>query len=360
MFRFARAHASHGRPLVASVVPRPSPALNRPQAVATGVRTIQRAPTGNRKARPDPSLINERAPIKIQTLTIPKRSNALFRMLWKTLEIPDGDPDETYKMYSAYLSALAQRRENKNWESNFLAQTRANGADIHNLALLILDFPNMREEEKDLFFHVLNTAAGIGYDASALSLGRTLIHNSVPRTSPYSYWAPQWGHMRDHVDYLIKLGRDANAVVLEGMLALSHKTEEKDRKALAAFQRARVLGDEMTYFDWEAGCLTGMAEAYKRLKMLKEAHNTYRLLADKGYADGVYELAMTAPESRDYLPRLTRAAVSGYRKAFQPLMSEHLRLSSEYRKKGDEKNAEEHLFWAAEYGNIIKYRRTVK
>ncbi|CAI0655500.1 unnamed protein product [Colletotrichum noveboracense] len=360
MFRLARAHASHARPLMAGVLPRPSPALSPPPAVATSIRTIQRAATGHRKARPDPNLRDERAPIRIQTVTIPKRSNALFRMLWKTLEIPDGDPDQTYKIYSAYLSALAQRREVKNWESNFLGQTRANGTDLHNLALLILDFPNMREEEKDLFFHVLNTASGIGYDASALSLGRTLIHNQVPTTSPYSYWAPQWGHMRDHVDYLIKLGRDANAIVLEGMLALSRKTEEYDKMALAAFKRARVLGDEMTYFDWEAGCLTGMAEAYKRLKMKHKAHDTYRLLADKGYADGVYELAMTAPKSSDYLPRLTRAAVSGYREAFQPLMTEHLRLSDEYRKKGDKKNAEEHLFWAAEYGNILKYRRTVK
>lgn len=46
-------------------------------------------------------------------------------MLWKTLEIPDGDPDQTYKIYSAYLSALAQRREVKNWESNFLGRESA-------------------------------------------------------------------------------------------------------------------------------------------------------------------------------------------------------------------------------------------
>ncbi|KAH0443579.1 hypothetical protein CcaCcLH18_00892 [Colletotrichum camelliae] len=334
MFRLARANASYARPLVASVLPRPSPALNPPAAVATGIRTYKR------KARPDP-----------------RRSEALFRMLWKKFELTDGSPEATYKMYDAYLKALANRRDNKNWESNFLAQTRANGHDVHAMAFLITMFPNMREEEQDLLYHVLNTAAGIGYDASALTLGRILVNNNHPTHSAYSYWAPQWAHMRQHVDYLIKRGHDANAVVLEGLLALARNTTPFDRLALSAFKRARVLGEEMTWFDWEQSCLMGMAEAYRRLDRLHKSIEMFKVLEAKSYAMGVFELAKADPKGADYLPRLTRAAVSGFRQSYQPLMDEHLRLSDEYRKNGDEKKAEEHLFWAVEIGNILKYRR---
>ncbi|KAL0931989.1 uncharacterized protein CTRU02_212942 [Colletotrichum truncatum] len=357
MFRLATTPARHARPLVAGAVPRVLAAFAPipPASAATSRRTIKMKPRvkSTPNLRPDPDAKHKRKETMTK-IVLTKRALSEFRTRHRELQIQHVTAEEAYNIYSKYLDALANSKKSPYWEAQFLYDTNATAAALHETAIFVCTFPNMVQEEWYLYCNLLNSAAGMGYDASALSLARILLKSKVSKNSPFSYYNPAWAKMRERCSALIKAGRDANAIVVEGLIHLYRKTRDDDHLAIEAFKRAEEVGSDATHFDWFGTCLEQMGETQLRLGQKKEATKTFTRLAGEDYAKGYYHLALLKPESEHYLYWLTKAAVSGIQSAFEPLMNEHLRLSELYEDEGQKKLAERHRNDALEWGRLHK------
>ncbi|KAK2012993.1 hypothetical protein LZ32DRAFT_605070 [Colletotrichum eremochloae] len=204
---------------------------------------------------------------------------------------------------------------------------------------------------------MLRAAAGLGDDAAALSLGR-ILHRMGTKQDHFHWSQPLWRHVRERCMALIEEGRNANALVLKGLVHLNRNTPMDDSLAIDAFTQAETVGKSAARFDWEPTCLEGLGQAHQRLNQKRQAEEAFTRLADLDCARGFYHLARLFPRSESTLGWLTKAAASGLSETYQLLVDEHERLRSICVDQGREKEARRHEQDAAEWTLIMRAQAT--
>ncbi|GJC90201.1 hypothetical protein ColLi_13039 [Colletotrichum liriopes] len=350
MFRLTTVPVRHGRQLLAGL---PSPAVHSPVPFVTTRRTLKQKV----KPRPSPqakkTLRPDRPPVKV---TVEPRPLSDFQIRIKELGMKHVTAQEAHGIYTKYMKAVAVEERPADWQEKFARDNHISVAKLHETATLIFTFPKIHSSEFEVSCGMLNAAAGLGDDAAALSLGRILQHTDP---NHYFHWdQPRWRNTRERCRALIEEGRDANALVLNGLVHLSRKTSKDDSLALEAFVQAEKLGKDAARFDWEPACLEGRGEASLRLKDKTKAEEAFSRLADLDCARGFYRLAKMFPRSQSYLDWLAKAAASGLSETYELLVDEHERLRSICMSQGREEEARRHERDAAEWTLIMRAKAT--
>lgn len=234
------------------------------------------------------------------------------------------------------------------------ADNNVTAAVLHETGHFIYTFPDMVSDEFHLLCSMMDSAAGLGHDAAALSLGRVLIKLPGGKDNYFHFENPRWYKTRSRCLALIKEGRSANALVLDGLIHLKRNTPKDYRSALQAFGQAEELSKNAESFDWQASCLEGQGEAYLQLGEEQKAEEAFVRLADLGYPQGYFRLAQLRPESPEYLERITKAAASGIKEAYEMLVAEHERRREVCRAEGRVSEAAHHERDAAEWTRLLQ------
>ncbi|KAK2031820.1 hypothetical protein LX32DRAFT_671402 [Colletotrichum zoysiae] len=335
MFRLT-VPARHGRHLLGLLPPAgiPGSSITR--------RTLKH------KAKTTPELLPTRVAVTPRPLSD-------FQIRAKDLGIKHVTAREAHEMYTKYMEASAANERPDGWREEFVRDTNASAAKLHETAALVLALPALGSSEFEFFCTVMEAAAGLGDDAAALSLGRVL--QRMRARHDYFHWdQPRWRRVRDRCMALIEEGRDANALVLKGLVHLRRNDPTDDSLALEAFVQAEAVGRSAGRFDWEPACLEGQGEAHQRLNQKRQAEEAFRRLADLDCARGYFRLARLLPRSESTLDWLTKAAASGLGEAYQLLVDEHERLRGICADQGREKEARRHEQDAAEWTSIMRAR----
>ncbi|EFQ27083.1 uncharacterized protein GLRG_02254 [Colletotrichum graminicola M1.001] len=280
------------------------------------------------------------------------RSLSEFQILIKDLNMKHVAAQDAHDMYTKYMRAVADKQRP--------ADTTASAAELHETAKIVLNLPALHESEFEFSCTMLRAAAGLGNDAAALSLGRILLRRTRARQNYFHWDNPWWRQARARCMALIEEGRDANALVLKGLIHMKRNNPRDDSLALEAFAQAETVGKSADRFDWEPTCLEGQGNAHQRLDQKEQAEEAFRRLADLDCAEGFYHLARLLPRSESTLEWLTKAAASGLRETYQLLVDEHERLRSICMNQGREKEARRHERDAAEWTLIMRAQATRK
>ncbi|KAK1580490.1 uncharacterized protein LY79DRAFT_671729 [Colletotrichum navitas] len=350
MFHLTTVPARYGRHLLVGLL---SPAVHVPVSLTTR-RTLK----NKAKLRPNPRIKQAMTPDMLPTeVSAAPRSLSEFQIRIKDLDMKHVTAQEAHDMYTKYMKAVAAKQRPAGWQEKFAIDTNASAAKLHETATLVLTLQSLRGSEFEFSCTMLRAAAGLGDDAAALSLGRIL---QRPRTrQDYFHWdQPWWRQARYRCMALIKEGRDANALVLKGLIHLKRNNPLDDSLALEAFVQAETVGKRADRFDWEPTCLEGQGNAHQRLNQKKQAEEAFRRLADLDCARGFYRLARLFPRSESTLDWLTKAAASGLSETYQLLVDEHERLRSICMNQGREKEARRHERDAAEWTLVMRAQAT--
>lgn len=231
------------------------------------------------------------------------------------------------------------------------AENNLTAGELHETAGLLYFMRNGTESELILQCNMMETAAGLGYDPSALTLGRRL-YKAEGTKNYYDWDNPRWQHTRTRCLALIEEGRDANAMVFAGLRHLRRKTERDDYLALEAFSQALELSKDAAHFDWRCTALEGQGDAYLRLGEKEKAKDAFSHLGQLGYARGWSRLAEMYPDDPGALGWLFKAAGAGIPGSHQKLVErcEKNRESCA----GDEKWADYWERHASEWTRILK------
>ncbi|KAK1981655.1 hypothetical protein LZ30DRAFT_781881 [Colletotrichum cereale] len=292
-------------------------------------------------------------PDKLPTEIVTSRSLSDFQVGIKAFDIKHVTAQEAHNMYTQYMEAVSAKQRPGDWPETFVRDTNASADKLHEMATLVFTLPNLFGSEFEFSCTLLRAAAALGDDAAALSLGRVL--RGTRTRQDYFHWAkPWWSYARERCQALIEEGRDANALVLKGLIHLERNTPEDNSLALEAFVKAERVGKSAARFDWEPTCLEGRGDAHLRLKQKRQAEEAFTRLADLDCARGFYRLARAFPRSESVLEWLTKAAASGISEAYRMLVDEHERLRSICVSQGREKEALRHERDAAEWTLIMR------
>ncbi|KAF9872923.1 hypothetical protein CkaCkLH20_09433 [Colletotrichum karsti] len=349
MFRLTTIPARRARPLAARATALPGLPIPFAPPPAAAAAVVSRR-TAVQKFR-----------IPAQGIVVIERSLASFKKQHKELGIKHTTPEQAYAIYQAGLEALRSKGSNPYWDQWFIKDLEgASAVAVHDTATFLYFFRDGTEGETHLIHHLLNMAAGMGHDASALSNAKVLLQMSNQKTGYFSYNGPAWGKTRERVAWLIKQGRDANAVVLEGLIHMNRKTHEDNLLAIDAFRRAWNLGKAASHFDWEATCLESWGDVQLRLGRKEDATHTFRRLMKLGFNRGFYRYAMMLePGSSEYLSCLTHAAAAGMVEPLEPLMNEHLKRSEQCLAQGNKAHADEHRSHALEWSRVLEFIKSL-
>ncbi|OLN96806.1 hypothetical protein CCHL11_02265 [Colletotrichum chlorophyti] len=348
MFRFTTTPIRQGGHLLRSVV-QPVTRITAPPSVVSR-RTY--AIKGKKKLAPSPiakaARNRPRRDVVFETRPFP-----YFRSRHKELEIKHVTAKEAYDIYINYMKALAVPNKAADWQQQFVKDNNTTPAGVYEVATFVSHFPNIAGDEYHLQCMMMNTAAEMKYEIAALSLGRQL-YKAKSKQNYFNFEQPRWQKARAICLRLIKEGRNANALVLNGLMHLERKTDRDDYLALEAFHQAEALAKDSGFFDWLASCLEGQGEAYLRLGEKNKAIDVFTRLAARDFPQGYWRLAQVLPNDPSYLELLSKAAASGIFDAFEPLMKEHDKLRQRSLDMGNADEALYHEREAAEWGRLFK------
>ncbi|CCF34061.1 hypothetical protein CH063_06133 [Colletotrichum higginsianum] len=351
MFRLTTASARHGRALLTGF---PPPAV---QAAAPAMAT--RRTLKGKAPRPSPGSNKKSGPSMLMKdrpeLGTP-RPLFHFQNAVKSLRSQHVTGQEAHDIYMKYFAAAAVKEKPVDWRQTFVKDNNISAAKLYETAMALMSSPNSSDADFDGFCNMLDTAAGQGDDAAALTLGR-MLHNRSEKS--YLHWDQMaWRNTRERCRALIEAGRDPNALVLKGLVYLSRRTSEDNRIALEAFIRAEEIGKGADSFEWYSSCLRGQSEVYIRKGNKTKAAEVLTRLGEMGYAEGFWGLAKLFPKDESTMYRLQKAASSGLMPAHQALVNEHERLRKLCRAQGREEEARRHERDAAEWTLIMRAETT--
>ncbi|KXH53743.1 hypothetical protein CSAL01_07693 [Colletotrichum salicis] len=340
------------RHLLAGLATPPSsawaPAAPSPPPSAT-TRTVKT----KSKLRPLPGLkktgTSKPAPPKPRDIVFEPRSLTEFKIRLREISYMHVTAERAHDIYMKYMQALARSDKPTDWQKAFVrgslpptnpssparyftliyltsfmanepAENNLTAGELHETAGL-LSWMHDKKGEAELILRcsMMETAAGLGYDAAALTLSR-ILHHAEGSKGYYDWDNPRWQHTRTRCLALIAEGRDANAMVVAGLRHLRRKTERDDYLALEAFSQALELGKDAAYFDWCCTALEGQGDAYLRLGEKEKAKESFAHLGQLGYALGWSRLAQMYPDDPDVLHWLLQAAGAGISSSYEQLV----------------------------------------
>ncbi|KAK1633667.1 hypothetical protein BDP81DRAFT_379963 [Colletotrichum phormii] len=323
MFRLATAptrSSGVSRHLLAGLATPPSPAWAPAAPSPTTTRTVKT----KSKLRPLPGLkktgTSKPSPPKPRDIVFEPRSLTEFKIRLREISYMHVTAERAHDIYMKYMQALARSDKPTDWQKAFVRENNITAGELHETAgLLSWMHDNKGEAELILRCSMMETAAGLGYDAAALTLSR-ILHHAEGSKGYYDWDNPRWQHTRTRCLALIAEGRDANAMVVAGLRHLRRKTERDDYLALEAFSQALELGKDAAYFDWRCTALEGQGDAYLRLGEKEKAKESFVHLGQLGYAVGWSRLAQMYPDDPGVLHWLLQAAGAGISSAYGQLV----------------------------------------
>ncbi|KAK1510469.1 uncharacterized protein CCOS01_15300 [Colletotrichum costaricense] len=329
MFRLATAptRTSGVRRHLLACIPTPpslpcAPAAPSPPPPTTMPTTTTRTLKTKSKLRPLPGLkkssAREEKP-KPRDVVFEPRSLTEFKILLRELAYMSVTAERAHDVYMKYMKALARPDKPQDWQKAFVKENNITAGELHETAGLLYFTNTSSESELILQFNMMETAAGLGYDPAALTLGRHL-YRAEGKKNYYDWDNPRWHHTRTRCLALIAEGRDANAMVLAGLRHLNRETERDNYLALEAFTQALALGKDAAYFDWMCSALEGQGDAYLRLGEKDKAKDTFFHLGKLGYARGWSRLADLYPDDKGTMGWLFKAAGAGLPGSYQKLV----------------------------------------
>ncbi|TKW53445.1 hypothetical protein CTA1_6792 [Colletotrichum tanaceti] len=345
MFRLTTASARLGRALLTGF---PPPAV---QAAAPAMAT--RRTLKGKVLRPSPGSNKNSMQDRPQLGT--PRPLSHFLIAVRSLRLKHVTGKEAYDIYMKYFEAAVKERT-VGWRQTFVKENNVPAAKLYDTARALMHGPKNSDADFDGFCNMLDTVAGMGDDGAALTLGR-MLHNR--NKSSYLHWDQlAWRNTRERCRTLIETGRDANALVLKGLVYLHRETADDNRTALDAFIRAEEAGKNTDSFEWYLSCLRGQSELYLRKGDKIKAVEVLTRLAESDYAEGYLGLAKLLPKDESTMYRLQKAASSGNMPAHQALVNEHESLRKICKEEGREEDAWRHQQDAAEWTLIMRAATT--
>ncbi|OHE91206.1 hypothetical protein CORC01_13483 [Colletotrichum orchidophilum] len=357
MFRLATVptRGRGGRQLAAGLTTPPSTRVSAPAPAPTMTTTRTLKTKG--KLRPAPGLerkaskANQNKPLE---LVLEPRSLTEFKIRIREIEKLHVTAERAHDIYMKYMKALARDDKPKDWQKNFIKENNFMAAELHETAGILFEMRNRTESEFILRANMMEASAGLGFDAAALTLGRCLWLNNLRKGDYYDWDHPRWENARIRCQALFAEGRDANAMVLSGLLHLKRKTSRDDYLALEAFAQALELGKDAAHFDWLGTALEGQGDAYLRLGEKAKAEESFVALATLGYARGYHRLAKIFPDAPETMGFLWKAAAAGITSSYELLVELCEKRRRDCVAKGDMRSAEDYERDATEWTRILK------
>ncbi|TQN70004.1 hypothetical protein CSHISOI_05489, partial [Colletotrichum shisoi] len=349
MFRLTTASARHGKALLTGF---PPPAVQAAAPTMATRRTLK-----GKTLRPSPgSKSGQSMSMKDRPELGTPRPLSHFEKAVKSLRPMHVSGQEAHDIYMKYFDAASVKEKPANWRQAFVKENKISAPKLHETAMALMTSPNSSDADFDGFCHMMDTAAGMGDDAAALTLGRMLYKRNK---KSYLHWDQMaWRNTRERCRALMEAGRDPNALVLKGLVYKSRWTSEDNRTALEAFLRAEEIGKGIDSFEWYLSCLRGQSEVYLRIGKKIEAAEVLTRLGERDYAEGFWGLAKLFPNDKSTMYRLQKAASSGLMPAHQGLVNEHEKLRKLCSAQGREEEARRHERDAAEWTLIMRAETT--